>query len=104
VSEAQKYEKALFKGPKQDGVSSHLHCTLDMVRRSRALVPSPSGKANQRNNEQIMVGERDRRHTVNINRDHISAMDGAIPNNEGNGSSVLWVPGPMNYLWVANCA
>ena len=57
MSEAQKYEKALYKGPKQNGVSSHLHCTLNMDRRSCALVLSTSGKTSQLNSQQIMVGE-----------------------------------------------
>ena len=102
VSEAQKYEKALYKGPKQNGVSSHLHYTLNMVRRSCALVLSTSDKTSQLNSQlnsqQIMVGEWDRGHTININRDRNSAMDGAIPSNEVDGSSVLWAPEAMNYL------
>ena len=106
VSEAQKYEKSLYKGPKQDGVCSHLRRTLNVVRRSCALVLSTSGKTSRLNGKQIMVGERDRGHTVNINkahivninRDHINAMDGAIPSSEVDGSSALWAPEPMNYL------
>lgn len=98
VSEAQKYEKALYKGPKQHGVSTHLYYTLNMVRGSCALVSPTSGKTIQQNREQIMVGERDRGHTRNINKDHISAMDGAITSNKVDGSSVLWVPEAMNYL------
>ena len=98
MSEAQKYEKALYKGPKQNGVSSHLHCTLNMDRRSCALVLSTSGKTSQLNSQQIMVGEWDRGHTMNLNRDRNNAMDGAIPSNEVDGSSVLWVPEATNYL------
>ena len=104
MSEAQKYEKALYKGPKQNGVSGHLRCTLNMVRRSCALVLSTSGKTRQLNSPQIMVGEWDRGHTMTINRDRNSAMDGVIPSNEVDGSSVLWAPEAMNYLWVANYA
>jgi len=97
VSEAQKYEKALYKGPKQDGVSSHLHCVLNMIRCSRALVSSPSGKINQLNSKDTTVGERDHGHTRNLNRDHTSAMDGVIPSNGVDGSSVLWVPEAMKH-------
>jgi len=35
---------------------------------------------------------------MNINRDHINAMDWAISSNEVDGSSVLWAPEAMNYL------
>ena len=34
---------------------------------------------------------------MNLNRDR-NAMDGAIPSNEVDGSSVLWVPEATNYL------
>ena len=98
MSEAQKYEKTLYKGPKQDGVSGHLHCALNMIRRSCAPVSSTSGKITQLNSEQITVGERGRGHTGNITRDRINAMDWGIPSNEVDGtSSVLWVPEAMNY-------
>jgi len=108
VSEAQKYEKALYKGSKRDGVSSHLHCNLNLIRRSCALVLSTSGKTNQLNSKRIMVGERGQRHTMNIKRDHISAMDikrdhfsamdGALSSHEVDGSSDLWAPEAMNCL------
>lgn len=35
---------------------------------------------------------------MNLNRDRNNAMDGVIPSNEVDGSSVLWVPEATNYL------
>ena len=89
MSEAQKYEKALYKGPKQDSVSNHLRCVLNMIRRSSALVSSSSGKLNQLNSQHTMDGERDHGHMMNINRDHTNAMGRGIPSNEVDGSSGL---------------